>query len=116
MSAVGGAPARRLLGPLVEVGPVGQAGQHVVERLVGEERFGLLLLLAGGSGHPDDDGQHAGAEGADGLGLAATEERGHQPDPDEVLGHGDVEQRPAHAPGATAGAPHSSSSSRATKA
>ncbi len=45
------------------------------------------------------------AESADGLGLTAAEERGHQADPDEVLGDGDVEQRPAQHRPPQAGAP-----------
>ncbi len=86
---------QHLIGPLVEVRPVGQAGQDVVERLIGQARLGLLFHRSGSAGHADHDDQHAGTEGADGLGVEPREERRCHAESNQELGDDDGEEGPS---------------------
>ena len=56
--------------------------------------LGLLLLFAGGPGHPDDEDEDEGAHEAEGLRLGQIEKRRDPALPDAELADGDADQAP----------------------
>ena len=66
------APVRdrdRVREPVDEELPVREPGERIVQRAVREQRFDVLLALAGRARHADRDREHERTERADRLGL-----------------------------------------------